>query len=202
MAEVRSVPSRRRVSRSTPWSREVRRRLAEHSVAARVAQSPTILAGIVERFDVEELSEVTQELVEIVTEHPVLCIEVGPAAVAEKLNRPDETVRHFRWLELTPADKLRELPALEESLKFLSPEPPLELLGALAQWEEELRRGIGGQRRENPSTWRHDALYVAACHEQAVIEAEREGNRSLARDLIEKAAWALAGDAASHRRTA
>jgi hypothetical protein len=169
-------------------------------VAARVAQSPTILAAIVERFDVEEVGEVTQELVEIVTEHPVLCTEVGPAAVAEKLNRPDEMVRHFRWLELTPADKLPELPALEDSLKILSPEPPLELLGALAQWEEELRRGIGGQRRENPSTWRHDALLVAACHEKAAMEAERGGDRAAARDLVAKAAWALAGKAASQRK--
>ncbi len=176
-------------------------RQAEHSVAVTVAQSPAILPGIVERLNLDQLSDETHELIEIVTEYPVLCTEVGPAAVAEKLNRPDEMVRHFRWLELTPEAERIALPSLEESLRILSPEPPLELLGALAQWHEELRRGIGGQRADAPSTWRHDALYMAALQEKAAIEAERGGDRAAARDLIAKAAWALAGEDAS-RRTA
>jgi hypothetical protein len=188
--------------RETPGQREVRRRQAELRVAVTIAQSPAALSGIAEQLDAEQLSEETRALVELVTEYPAACAEAGPAAVAEKLNSSEEIIVHFRWLELTPAAELNALPSLEESLKFLSPEPPLQLLGALAQWEDELSRGIGGQRRDNPSTWRHDALYVAACHETAAIEAEREGHRALARDLIEKAAWALAGEAASQRRSA
>lgn len=143
----------------------------------------------------------TRALVQLVTEYPVLCAEAGAASVAEKVNRPAEIIRHLRWLELTPAAELTTLPTLEESLKILSPEPPLELLGALAQWHEELRRGIGGQRADSPSTWRHDSLYVAACHETAAIEADRGEDRAGARDWIEKAVWALAGEADAARKS-
>jgi hypothetical protein len=175
--------------------------LAERRIAITIAQSPAVLPGIAELLDAERLGDETNELVGLITEYPKFCDEVGPSVVAENTGLPEPIVRYFAWLELTPAAELHALPTLEQSIEILA-ERPFELLGALAQWRDELKRGIGGQRADSPGTWRRDALYIAACHEQAAIEAERAGDRVAALDWIEKAAWALAGEAASQRRSA
>jgi len=53
--------------------------------------------------------------------------------------------------------------------------PPFFPLGAVRQWRTELRAGVGGQRIDDPSSWRFDALYRAACYEAAAADAYGDG---------------------------
>jgi hypothetical protein len=184
----------------TVHERSLRRNMAERRIAVTIAQAPMHVIDTLEDIDTRDLSEITRTLLDLVVEHPSLCDLVGPSAAAEMDAErvfDEATIRHLAWLELTPESELALLPPLEESRKIVS--PSLELIGALEQWQEELRRGVGGQRLETPSTWKHDALYMAACLEISALEAERAGDRRLARELVEKAARVLAGEVEERR---
>jgi hypothetical protein len=77
----------------------------------------------------------------------------------------------------------------------VEPLPPLERVGALELWRRELRAGVGGQRINLSSTWRCDALWRAACFEAQALEAERDGSRTSAERLMERAATIIAESA-------
>ncbi len=59
--------------------------------------------------------------------------------------------------------------------------------GALALWQEELRRGVRGQDSARPSTWLRDDLWRAACHEAAGLEALRAGLLRMAEECFRTA---------------
>jgi hypothetical protein len=73
--------------------------------------------------------------------------------------------------------------------------PPLARLGALELWRDELRRGVGGQRIDAPSTWRMDALWRAACREAAALEDAAMGlDESARRQMVRAARELVPGD--------
>ncbi len=62
---------------------------------------------------------------------------------------------------------------------------------ALALWRREVRAGLRGQLAESPGTWRHDALWEAACWEQAAAEALAAGAVERARSHVRRARTVL-----------
>lgn len=62
-------------------------------------------------------------------------------------------------------------------------------------WEAEMRRGIGGQDRQKPSTWIIDALYRATCCEANARECFAEGNEAAGFGWLDRARGHLAGEA-------
>jgi hypothetical protein len=63
---------------------------------------------------------------------------------------------------------------------------------ALEIWRAELLAGTHGQHAARPATWRLDALWRAACHEQAAAEALADGFPEYHRASLARAAEVLA----------
>lgn len=62
-------------------------------------------------------------------------------------------------------------------------------------WEAELRRGVGGQDRQKPSTWVMDALYKAVCCEANAREAFAARNDAAGFGWLDSAREYLAREA-------
>lgn len=89
-------------------------------------------------------------------------------------------------------DNLVDVGSLVPGADFTATVPqPVVPIGAVAQWREELRAGVGGQDLLRPATWRRDALWAAACYEQEALAAARAGLSVAAHACMREAARAI-----------
>jgi hypothetical protein len=69
--------------------------------------------------------------------------------------------------------------------------PRPTLFRALDLWRRRVQSGQDGQRADSPASWKYDALWVAACWEQAAQVAVGHGDKDLARSCLLRARAAL-----------
>lgn len=170
----------------------------------------------VHQVPTESLSPLAEDFVERLTLAPTLALHIGVpnvifATMDDAMREGCELLDLVRELDEAPIDELRSLPRLHSVLAEIEgryvqdpaqtlvlmtddappPRTPLERLGALSQWRKEVSRGDSGQVVSNPSTWKYDALWRAACHEASALEFERMGLYAAAEEAMTSAARAL-----------
>lgn len=163
----------------------------ERSLQLHVARNPRLVFQC-DELDIQALHSDTLRILEIAAEFPAACELAGIFSVAAMLGEPEGFLQLLDEIRALPHWAVTDWPSLTKSLAQLRKAEPLKPLGALRQWREEVRRGVHGQRIDLPSSWILDDLYRAACFEAYALEADRRGEKKLARSWMSEAVRVLA----------